>query len=97
MYMDYIQYEDVILSAEDAYEETKLAIANNISKEIESIIDDIREAITNCKTYISKDGVLSAETKELLKKKHYKVEIDSQYSEPYYTISWDKPEESPAL
>lgn len=92
--MEYIPYEDDILSAEDAYEEIKLAIANNISKEIEQIINDIREATMNCKTYISKDGVLSAETKELLKKKHYKVETGSQYNEPYYTISWDKPEES---
>lgn len=77
-----------LLSAIDAYNETKDNLKKCITKELIEISEKISKAIENGRYEIHGDGYLQFETKQRLEGLGYKVQTGSQYNEPYWSIDW---------
>ena len=77
-----------MLSAKEANEKTLNNISECVTEELFKLENQINDAIKTGKFFISCDGFLQVETKRKLKDLGYKVEVGSQYNEPYYIISW---------
>ena len=80
--------EGILLSANEAYRQTKENIITYSTKDIYDISKIISEAIENRKYTVSGSGYLHPEVKNRLEELGYKVQTDSQYNEPYWSISW---------
>lgn len=77
-----------IISAEEANERTKTEIYKRVSNEIYDVMEKIYEIIGKGKFSFSHGGTLCKETVNRLHELGYKVECNTQYNEPYYTVSW---------
>lgn len=77
-----------MLSAKDAYKKTLNNITECVTQELFMLENQINDAIKIGKFYVSCTGFLQVETKRKLEELGYKVNIGSQYNEPYYIISW---------
>lgn len=77
-----------IISAEEANTRTVNEINKKISNEIYDVMEKIYEIIEKGKFSFSHLGTLCKETVNCLHELGYKVECNTQYNEPYYTISW---------
>ncbi len=77
-----------MLSANEAKKKTQDNINNCITQEFKKIEEQINDAIFEGEYSISNNGRLKHIIKEKLKELGYKIEISSQYNEPYYIISW---------
>lgn len=78
----------MIITASEAEKKTRNNINNCTKKGLIEIMEQIDKAIEDCKFSISSDGYLKSETKQMLEKLGYKVEIGSQYNKAYYIVSW---------
>lgn len=77
-----------MITAQEACKQTKENLHNFATTEMQKIEKDITNAIKEGRFSISGDGYLQEETKYVLKSLGYKVKIDSQYNELWYSISW---------
>lgn len=77
-----------VISAKEANTKTIEVINNCITKELDEIMSKIYNEIKEGHFCYGDSGCLYGVTKERLKELGYKVEIGSQYNEPYYTIKW---------
>lgn len=80
--------KDVIPSASEANKMTNNVIDSCTTQQLAELSKLIRDAIEDGKFSISEDGSLKPETRKKLEELGYKVETDTQYNEPYYSISW---------
>jgi hypothetical protein len=78
----------IILSASEARRRTEENVKKYCTKELCEINKRIAAAIDNKEFSITGDGWLQPETRRILEKAQYKVEMGTQYNESYYSISW---------
>ena len=80
--------QNIIPSASEANKMTNNAIDSCTTQQLAELSKLIRDAIADGKFSISENGCLKPETRKKLEELGYKVETGSQYTEPYYSISW---------
>ena len=78
----------VVLLAHETNKMTNENIERDCTRQLMEVSTEIRNASTDGKFSISKDGCLKPETRKKLEELGYKVETGTQYNEPYYSISW---------
>lgn len=78
----------ITLPASEARRRTEENIEKHCTKELCEINKRIATAIDNKEFRITGDGWLQPETRRILEKAQYKVEMGTQYNESYYIISW---------
>lgn len=77
------------ISAKEANTKTIGAIRNCATKELDEIMSGIHKQANEGYFNYGGSGCLHEVTKKRLEELGYKVEIGSQYNEPYYSISWE--------
>ena len=80
--------KNVIPFAHEANNMTKHVIDSYTTQQLTELSKLIRDAISDGKFSISKDGCLKPKTRKKLEELGYKVETGTQYDESYYSISW---------
>lgn len=80
--------KNVIPSASEANKMTNHVIDSCITQQLAELSKLIRDAVTDGKFSISKDGCLKPEIRKKLEELGYKIETGNQYNESYYSISW---------
>lgn len=78
----------VVPLAHEANKMTNENIERDCTRQLIEISTEIRNAATDGKFSISRDGLLKPEIRKKLEEFGYKVEIGTQYNESYYSISW---------
>lgn len=78
----------VVLLAHEANKMTNENIERDCTRQLIEISTEIRNAVTDGKFSISRDGSLKPEIRKKLEEFGYKVEIGTQHNESYYSISW---------
>jgi len=77
-----------MLSAAEARMKTNYHRTLNAELEMLTIEEQINEAVSKGRSFITNSGTLQHETKQKLKELGYIVTIGNQYNDFYYTIAW---------
>lgn len=77
-----------MISAREARKMVVQGTNDRTTKQMEQIKQKITDAINRSRLSISMNGTIARDNKIKLEELGYRVSADSQYNQPYFSITW---------